>query len=531
MTTLDYVKVDNDIWFIDRTIAPFSLYGKHKRIKTKSPSSYARAQQFSSTIRHQFGVDIQMSYVWMALCCTKEELDILTDTDISLLSQVKIFTNENRWLKNAITLRKTYPNISLCLLRHIGKFARYNFQTNKHVSLLDYLYRLDFIYYDGDSCFTVDEINTMLSSNNIFDVMSTKWAIKHEVLHYLEMVDELTKRFITQNKIQLLLLNNTKQTKRYVELVLAGLDTTIAIQFVHTNTKLELLQQWLNIDLKVAKQLLDHDYNDISLYKQLIKLCNPDYTDFSIVKHRFSCYKFTPNMFIRSGVTHKQMYEFLAKSTSLPQELKGINAQDAKTYCEISDSYMRVNMREEFVKMDGKSVDVSYSRHWDVTRWAIYHLGWVSKSRTYTTDDKKVTIYNNRMLEKITPDMLKSGHRTSPSVVEHELREFIKREIATQLGERVNFPESPFKLSDPRLTYLSNTHMIRDEGINLDHCVGSYYQYCLNSESFIYHVDDGSDKGATVELGVNPVRIKQCRGLKNKQSDAGYKIVKELLKL
>lgn len=530
MTTLDYVKVDNDIWFIDRTIAPFSLYGKHKRMKIKPPSSYARAQHVSSTIRQQFGVDIQMSYVWMALCCTKEELDILTDTDMSLLSTVIIFKNETRWLKNAITLRKTYPNISLHLLRYIGEFTRYNFQTNKHVSLLDYLQQQDFIY-DGDSCFTVDEINTMLSSNNIFDVMSTKWAIKHDTLQYLETLGKLSKQFITSNKEQLPFLNNITHTKRFVELVNDGLDNKIAIQFVHTNTKLELLQQWLNIDLKVAKQLLDHDYNDISLYKQLIKLCNPDYTDFSIVKHRFSCYKFTPNMFIRSGVTHKQIYEFFAQSTSLPQELKGINAQDAKTYCEISDSYMSVNMREEFVKMDGKSVNVSYSRHWDVTRWAIYHLGWVSESRTYTTDDKKVTIYNNRMLEKITPDMLKSGHRTSPSVVEHELREFIKREIAIQLGELVTFPESPIKISDPRLTYLSNTHMIRDEGINLDHCVGSYYQYCLNSESFIYHVDDGSDKGATVELGVNPVRIKQCRGLKNKQSDAGYKIVKELLKL
>lgn len=527
MTTLDYVKVDNDIWFLDRTIAPFSLYGKHKRMKTKSPSAYARAQQLSSTIRHQFGVDIQMSYVWMALCCTKEELDILTDTDISILSQVRVFKNETRWLKDALSLRKTYPNISLCLLSNIGKFTRYNFQTNKHVSMLNYLYQQDFIYYDGDSCFTTDEINTMLTSNDIFDVMSTKWSIKRDVLQCLETVGNLSKLFITNNKYQLTLLNNTTQTKRFVDLVTAGLDYRIAIQFVHTKTKTEQLQQWLKIDTKVAEQLLNYDYRDISSTKELFKLCNPDYTDFSKVNKYYS---FIPMMFIRSGVTHKQMYEFFAQSTSLPPKFKGISAQDIKNYCEFSDRFMSITIRDEFVTK-GKLLDLSYSRFWDVTCWAIHHLGWIDKSRTYTMDDKTITIYNNRLLEKVTPDMLKSGNRTSPSVVEYELREFIKREISTQLGELVNFPESPFKLSDQRLTYLSNTHMIRDEGINLDHCVGSYYQFCLNKESFIYHVDDGSDKGATVELGIDPVRIKQCRGVKNKQSDTGYKIVKELLNL
>ena len=116
----------------------------------------------------------------------------------------------------------------------------------------------------------------------------------------------------------------------------------------------------------------------------------------------------------------------------------------------------------------------------------------------------------------MTDSMLVRGLKTSPTYIEEMLEERAKALIEEQAKNSKDLPKLEVNLP-AGVVQLTNSLDLLEEGKKMNHCVGGYIEACLQEESYIFHINDGSDEGATAEISPNPWRVVQVRGRNNKK--------------
>lgn len=167
-----------------------------------------------------------------------------------------------------------------------------------------------------------------------------------------------------------------------------------------------------------------------------------------------------------------------------------------------------------------------------VWKWCLRHHKQLEKTRTvHGPGGQVVEVHVHTMVKYINSDILPRGEFTGWKHVEAAVEEAVRREIADQLEEDRPLPEFPLNLNDDRIVQVKTTHALRDEGARLNHCVGSYITACDRKMSYIFHVEDGTDLGATVEVaprdGVWTIPQAMNRG--NRHSPLAVKIMDDAL--
>ena len=74
---------------------------------------------------------------------------------------------------------------------------------------------------------------------------------------------------------------------------------------------------------------------------------------------------------------------------------------------------------------------------------------------------------------------------------------------------------------------LTCTDDLVKEGEAMNHCVGGYKHSCLKKECYIFHVNDGTKLGATVEVSPNPWRVVQSMNYGNSHSAVAKELVEQ----
>ena len=79
------------------------------------------------------------------------------------------------------------------------------------------------------------------------------------------------------------------------------------------------------------------------------------------------------------------------------------------------------------------------------------------------------------------------------------------------------------KLKTWRIRELLSTQSLRQEGTALKHCVVSYAQSCRSGQTTIWSLTDNEEKTLTIEVSPKLQKIRQVRGLRNRQATAKEK--------
>ena len=171
-----------------------------------------------------------------------------------------------------------------------------------------------------------------------------------------------------------------------------------------------------------------------------------------------------------------------------------------------------------------------YSRSLLVADWAMRHIAQLSKEReVFVPGGERVTFHYHTLLLHVTDEMLVNGAKTAWRRVEELLKEEQMRKlVADYKVDRtlpvVDFPSELF----PKVRQLTRSFELREEGERMEHCVASYVKHCLTGRSYIFHVDTGSEKGATVELAPNPWRVAQAMSVGNIHNPEAEKIMERV---
>lgn len=164
-----------------------------------------------------------------------------------------------------------------------------------------------------------------------------------------------------------------------------------------------------------------------------------------------------------------------------------------------------------------------------VWAWAVAHPKWVAGVRTVHGPGGVVEqLHNHTLVSRMTDDMLPRGVKTSPRVVEEALEEIARQEMEKLLAENQDLPVLKLTQSLPAaVKQLTTSVELKREGTKMNHCVGGYIGSCLDGVSYIFHVEDGTALGATVEISPNPWRVVQAMNYGNSRSTVARDLIEE----
>lgn len=134
-----------------------------------------------------------------------------------------------------------------------------------------------------------------------------------------------------------------------------------------------------------------------------------------------------------------------------------------------------------------------------VADWTNRHIKKLSGSRViYGPGGESQTLHYHQLLTKITDDMVPSI-KTSWDRVINEIQKIAQEQIEAELGHDKPLPQLK-KVRIDKVYPITSSKILKDEGENMNHCVGGYIKACLQKKSYIYHVGAPAPKGATVEI-------------------------------
>lgn len=173
------------------------------------------------------------------------------------------------------------------------------------------------------------------------------------------------------------------------------------------------------------------------------------------------------------------------------------------------------------------TIYIGYANTIEVWEWMTKHPKWVTfKREIQAPGGGTVTIYNHQLCNYITNNMLSSGSKTSPSVIEDKLNDHVKQQIKQMLDQNIQLPKYPKPIKNPKIKQILNSITLKNEGEKMQHCVGGYIRAAAAGHTFIFHVDDDTTHGATIE--VSPTgKILQCYGVSNTPAPKARQIAEE----
>lgn len=216
-------------------------------------------------------------------------------------------------------------------------------------------------------------------------------------------------------------------------------------------------------------------------------------------------------------------YEALVKMGSTPDKLLGaLKPKEIWEYLQffkeekIDINYI-LHSALKFLYLGKKLVKVpaflnltlgeKYKTCWEIARytsdrnmffWATHHLEQLTRKITYNANGHVYTTNSYHILGSIHAQDLTQGLRTSF----YKLKELYRRRQYTYKLPEVNtpLPKFPLDIKDCRIVQIDTSEGLLQESIKMSHCVATYFQRCMEEKSYIFHVDDGSKNGVTVEI-------------------------------
>lgn len=216
-------------------------------------------------------------------------------------------------------------------------------------------------------------------------------------------------------------------------------------------------------------------------------------------------------------------YEALVKMGSTPNKLLGpLTPKEVWAYLQFfkeekDDINYILHSALKFLYLGKKLVKVpaflnltlgeKYKTCWEIARytsdrnmffWATHHLEQLTRKITYNANGHVYTTNSYHILGSIDASDLTHGLRTSF----YKLKELYRRRQYTDKLPEVNtpLPKFPLDIEDCRIVQIDTSEGLLQESIKMSHCVATYFQRCMEEKSYIFHVDDGSKHGVTVEI-------------------------------
>ncbi len=249
--------------------------------------------------------------------------------------------------------------------------------------------------------------------------------------------------------------------------------------------------------------------------RDLLRSINIAYIDYVKTK------KVLVKTLLELGVTHQQIFK--AFNTSIADSVlltkKKIieyinNSLNMSLYMFSSAGQLRY--RDIVPQVEGNVISEREVQTLDVWAWCQAHTTWTNKSKmVHGPGGRQYLLHNHQIIKSITNDMLVRGIKTSPSVIEECLEEKAKALIEEQAKNNKDLPLLPVTPTSPNIVQLRTSQDLIDEGKIMNHCVGGYIDACLIGISYIIHIDDDTEKGATAELCPKPWRVAQIFGEQN----------------
>lgn len=428
-------------------------------------------------------------------------------------------------------------------------------------------------------CFTGSQVVNLFSGHyydDCIDAVSAEFGISKPLamiwlLNYTNTLEEIQELKLTDGELHLCYMSRTKISNLnwlthlvfkikerpnipwYKWSILPHVKSPLLLE-AQTVQDIELFQEYnKHLLMKHIKpgwsnvSIIDYIYNQTGLSKDVVEYWTKAgfvYRDLMLNVGLFkemdiryvenTHYGMTLIDVFKAGMTHRKLYNLIMKTADvkIPYDvfLKSLdltftvyfrNAQ-ALSGCYNWKQYLR-----DKYNINTETGYLYYANTYMVAEWAIKHHKWSSKVNTYKMDDgSEVKIYNHHYVEYITDEMLKSGLKTSPSVIEEALRERINTDVLLQLKKYTDLPVFERTIKNDCIKQIVTVDQLVQEGTNMNHCVTGYINKIAHKQCYIFHVDDGTEHGATVEVvnkGSN-FKVVQCRTYANGSAPKAYEI-------
>lgn len=279
----------------------------------------------------------------------------------------------------------------------------------------------------------------------------------------------------------------------------------------------EVLGKSWRLPSYIRYQIHFHELTKTEEGRELLRSIDVSYIDY--IKDR----KMTVGRLLQLGCKHETIYKAYGKELEsklgLITRKKVISWVNSYTHVRLFTfiSFSKVEYQDIVPAVADNRLTTRETPSLDVWAWCQNHVEWSNKSKEiHGPGGRSFLLHNHQLIREMTDSMLVRGLKTSPTYIEEMLEEKAKALIEKQAKDAKDLPVLDIKLP-PLVTQITNGLDLIEEGKKMNHCVGIYIEACLQEESYIFHINDGSDEGATAEISPNPWRVVQVLGRNNKK--------------
>ena len=322
-----------------------------------------------------------------------------------------------------------------------------------------------------------------------------------------------------------------------------------------------LKESWMHLSNEV---LISRHYDiPVSLVK-LSKVEREPYVHFSILQHlkneidaKYWDGEMNMDSLLKAGVKYTTIAEGLPKAETIEyvKHIGELMKQDLNHLLQLLDTTL-LDARESSCyvhwKLDPMFQSVAspvfqyrnvwssltyYTTDYYILEWCVEHIDKLAQTREeHGPGGQVATFHNHRIVRYMRREFLTNGKKTAWRKVWKACEEQVKIEMAEQLKINCELPKLPITSSMPGVTQLICTDELKLEGNKMNHCVASYAPKCGAGESYIVHIDDGTQLGCTAEInppnpkiGKTGWSVAQVKGHSNCRSERGELIANKFV--
>ena len=206
------------------------------------------------------------------------------------------------------------------------------------------------------------------------------------------------------------------------------------------------------------------------------------------------------------------------------------------------NTWLKTKVKEEHLEAIEQGWLVQYTKswygvYWTKLKWAmrnLHHL--VGTTTHHLPRGESMEVHNHIILQEVEDRHLVNGEKTSyRRVVDMVMEEDNHSRANWFLNSEKPMAELKTTKEDERVVQLLHAKELVAETQRMKNCVGNsphYYSYGVEGKTYIFHVDDGSELGATVELSPRngEWHVPQAMNYDNRPSPRARKIMEDWAK-